>query len=204
MNLKEAFRYQNKLSDFINSGVFYLNKTENVTKRTETHMRSKARKEEPDETIEVQSSKETGYNANDVMDMLEQFIDEKEKVSNAIDTAKSCTKINIDAELSTNKARQMCAATLNGMSSIKATEVTTRGTSYAFDVNGVQAPYYYDVRHVTTIDFDRDKAKAIAKKLLLASDNVSNEVDRIMVESNVDFTPKFDINDTFEDIMDSI
>ena len=45
MKLKEAYRYQNKLSMLISNADSYLCRRENITKVKETHLRSKANSE---------------------------------------------------------------------------------------------------------------------------------------------------------------
>ena len=51
MNLKEAFRYQNKLQSFIDEAQSILDRDSNVTKVENTYLRHKVMSEAEDETV---------------------------------------------------------------------------------------------------------------------------------------------------------
>ena len=70
---------------------------------------------------------------------------------------------------------------------------------YKFNTVGDQVQYTYDVKEVTTIDFDRNKVKGLGKRLIEEADKVSAQVDKLMVELNVEYSPEFSVNDSFED-----
>ena len=53
MNLKEAFRYQNKLDTFFQSITTYLNYSNNIMVTKQEHLRSKSNPEALDETIDT-------------------------------------------------------------------------------------------------------------------------------------------------------
>ena len=54
---------------------------------------------------------------------------------------------------------------------------------------------------VETDAYDRKGAKELLKKLASESDVVSNHIDRIKVNTIVNFTPSYNVNDTFDDAM---
>ena len=128
-------------------------------------------------------------------------MDEKEKLSVAINKAKDTTEIDIDASLSMNKQKQEFIRVLNDMNSKKSCEKTITGKGYKFNVNNEQVPYIYDVVEKTTIDFDRNTVKALIKKYSKETDHVSTMLDRIVLTTQVDFEPKYDINDTLEELL---
>lgn len=55
----------------------------------------------------------------------------------------------------------------------------------------------------TTIDFDRNDVRGLAKKLQKECDNISSKLDLIELTTDVEFTPKWDVNDTLEEIITS-
>lgn len=52
-----------------------------------------------------------------------------------------------------------------------------------------------------TIDFDRKDIKGLIKKLTKQCDELSIVLDGLLVTTEVDYTPVFDINDSLEDII---
>lgn len=76
-------------------------------------------------------------------------------------------------------------------------------TDYKFDVDGKQTSYRYEVIETTTIDFDRNDVRGLAKKLQKECDNISSKLDLIELTTDVEFTPKWDVNDTLEEIITS-
>lgn len=201
MVLKEAFRYQNYLGTLIDGAISYLSSTDNVTKKKQEHFRSKVNAEAEDEIVEVPKKSDLEYTPNQIIEFLTDVLSEKEILSRAIDVAKSTATINIDSSIAINKQKQAVAAVLSRIADLKANEKFTKGSAYKFNQEGNQVPYYYDIKEITTIDFDRKKVKAIIKKLLKESDDTSNMLDKLQVEVDVDYSPTYDINDSFEDAL---
>lgn len=105
--------------------------------------------------------------------------------------------------METNKIRQNVAGALRRLASIKNTESTTQGRDYKFNVNGDQVPYVYDIKSVTTIDFDRNLAKHLAKKYTDEANAVSDQLDHAMLDIEVVIEPAFNMTETFEESVDS-
>lgn len=197
MILKEAFRMQNKLTDLMNSVSSYFYKESNISKTVETHMRAKSNPNAVDE--EIIAPKDDDYDANDMLDFLMDIIKEKEKLANKISEAKLQYGKDIDMQLSINKWKQNALATLKRLASFKPSETTVGQRDYMINGEGNQVPYYYNVKKVTTIDFDRTKVKGIMKSLQDSTDDVSNEIDLANVTIEVDYVPKYDIADDFDE-----
>ena len=139
------------------------------------------------------------FTPNSVLDFIVKVIDEKEGLSNAIALAKANTEINIDNAIAMNKKKQGFVSVLNGMVGIKASETTTTGKAYKFDVNGEQKPYVYEICQTTSIDYNRTDVRNLIKKYLKETDDVSAKLDSIEINTKVDFNPTFDVNTSFED-----
>lgn len=203
MVLKEAFRYQNYLGTLINNASLYLSSIDNVTTKKQEHFRSKVNPESEDETIEVPKRSELEFTPNQIIDFLVNVLDEKEKLTKAIDAAKNTAKVNIDSAVAINKQKQNIFTILSRISDLKANDKITKGTGYRFNQEGNQVAYYYDVKEITTIDFDRNKVKGIIKKLRKEADETSNTLDKLQVEIEVAYSPIYDLNDSFEDALNT-
>lgn len=203
MVLKEAYRYQKFLSQMIQSAEYYLYKKDFVTTVEQYHERKKSNPDAENEIVQKENLTKSSvdFTANDLLRFIPELLEEKEKLSIAINKAKNTTEIDIDASLSMNKQKQEFIRVLNDMNSKKSCEKTITGKGYKFNVNNEQVPYIYDVVEKTTIDFDRNTVKALIKKYSKETDHVSTMLDRIVLTTQVDFDPKYDINDTLEELL---
>jgi len=202
MYLKEAFRYQNYLNGLISTATSHLNFGQYTHKTVQEHLRKKANPDADNEIIDLSAERALPYNANQMVNFLQHLIDEKQKLTKAISDAKKGCDIDIDSEIANNRTRQNAASTLSRMCGMKSSERITKAYAYKFNAEGNQVQYAYDVKEITTIDFDRNKVKAISKKLTQQADEVSTAIDKAMVELEVDYTPGYSINDSFEDAIE--
>lgn len=201
MVLKEAYHYQNYLSDLINEAQDYLQKRDFITKTTQVHNRKKVNAEAVDETIEVKSIYTVEFKPMDLVDFIVRAIAEKEKLSKAIATTKKSTEIDMDSSIAVNKIKQNYISVLNTMSNIKSSERETTGKDYKFDINNEQKPYLYPISETTTIDFDRNDVRNLVKKYSKETDEISAKLDLIQITAEVEFEPSFDINSTLEELV---
>lgn len=201
MNLKESYRYANYLDDLLSTAYTYLRNKGFVTTTVEEHLRKQSNPDVENETIEVQKPFDVEFSPNRVIDFVVKVIEEKEKLSESIAEAKSTTEINIDNAISINKKKQGFVSVLNGIADIKPSETKTTSKSYKFDINGEQKPYVYDVNRKTSIDFDRTDVRNLIKKYLKETDEISAKLDLIEITTQVDFTPTWDINEKFEELV---
>lgn len=202
MYLKEAFRYQNFLARLVERTASNLSTRSYITKTTQEHLRKKANSEAEDETVEVAVDRPFDCTNNQLVCLLEHLMAEKEKLTVAISDAKRSCSIDIDAELANNRVRQRVASVLSEMGKVRASESIVRGTGYKFNGEGNQVPYNYDIKQVTQIDFDRNKVKRVSRDLTSKADEVSTNIDKLMVELVVEYSPEYSINDSYEDIVE--
>ena len=202
MILKEAFRCQNYLSRLIGEAIDYLTTTSNVVITKQEHLKSKSNADAEDEVVIADKYSDIEYKPNQVIDFLLDVLNEKEKLSDAINKAKLNTEINIDSSTAINKEKQRIASIFDRLSKTKSGEKIRNDSDYKFNAEGNQVSYYYEVKETTTIDFDRNKVKGIVKRLRRESDNTSNELDRVQVTLEVDYSPTYEINDDFEDSLE--
>ena len=206
MNLKEAFRFQNKLQALIEEAQRHLGNDQNVLKVKTTYLRSKAMEGAEDEVIEENLTSQFAGRANELMAFLFYLLAQKEMLAKAIHEAKMKLPIDMDSETTLNAQRQRIAGIFSYLVNLRSSEkpVPGGGTGYRFNVEGNQVTYRCDVRKVTTIDFDRNAARRYLSALNKKSDEVSAEIDRCIVNYDVEYTAPFDVNDTFEEVFEAI
>ena len=106
MNLKEAFRYQNFLDRIFGAACISIEKRDHCLTQTRNHLYNKVN---PDmENVKEEVKTEEDFFANDdVIQAMLFLIEEKEKLSIAINKAKESIDMDIDAAVSVNKYRQL-------------------------------------------------------------------------------------------------
>ena len=199
MNLKESYRYANYLDGLLSTAYTYLRNKGFVTTTVEEHLRKQSNPDVKNETIEVQKPFDVEFKPNDVIDFVVKVIEEKEKLSESIAKAKNTTDVNIDNAIAINKKKQGFVSVLNGIADIKPSEKVINGTGYKFNQEGNQVKYFYNVKQITSIDFDRKNIRNLIKKYAKETDDISTKLDLIEVTTNVEYDPLFNINDNFEE-----
>lgn len=205
MNLKEAFRCQNKLQLLMYDAEEILRNRANITKVTSTNLRHKVMPEMTDETVvEIPESEYSGR-ITDVALFLVFLLEEKTALAAAIRKSKDQLDIDMDSETGLNSARQRIAGIFRTMNSLRASEQTIAngGTGYRFNADGNQVTYRCDVRRVTSINFDRNVIRAELGKLDRAADEMSAKLDLCTVTAAVDYAPPFDVNADFADAFET-
>ena len=203
MNLKDAFRAQNKLQLVMNQAIEILEDHRNVLRVKTTHLRSKVMSDAPDAVVEGEAPSEYAGHANEIGAFLVEMMKEREQLSLAIRKAKGTLALDLDSESGLNRQRQALARTFREMTTLRNSEKTIPGggLGYRFNGEGNQITYRCDARQVTTIDFDRNRFRALAAALGKESDERSMEMDKCLVNTEVDYVPPFDLNDSFDAIL---
>ncbi len=201
MNLKGAFRFQNRLQAFMREALAILGDPANITTVQNTYLLKKAMPEAENETTTEVAPSEYSEQINEIADFLLYLLKEREKLSAAIFQAKAHLDLpaGLDGEVSLNGIRQEVADKLRRMVSLRNSEVLipNGGTGYRFNNEGNQVSYCCDVKRVTTIHFDRNKIRSLCTQLSQKADAVSAALDAALINTPVDFEEPFDVNDTF-------
>lgn len=208
MNLKEAFRYQNKLQSFLDEALCILEDDSNITKVENTYLRRKVMAEASDETVFVAPKTEyTEYyeKITDVARFSLYLLNEKSRLSSAIRKAKNALDIDLDSEVSLNASRQSVSRIFKRMNDLRSSEQTipNGGTGYRFNTDGNQISYRCDVKRVTTINYDRKVIRTELGKLNRMADETSSKIDLCLVTSTVEYDPPFDVNASFAEAFES-
>ena len=203
MNLKEAFRYQNKLQRLMEEAEDILRRDRNVLKVEQTALLHKVHPEAADETTMEPADTVYADQITDVAVLLMFLLSERERLSRAIREAKQSMDMDFDGEVSLNTHRQEIAGTFRNMAQLRSSEVLipNGGIGYKFNAEGNQVSYRCDLKKVTTINFDRTRIRNYAAALSRRADQVSAELDKRMVITEVSYEPPFDVNDTFAEIL---
>ena len=205
MNLKEAFRYQNKLQALLDEAQGILDCDSNVTNVANTYLRHKVMAEAEDETILDLPQTEYAQQITDIARFMLYLLEEKGRLFAAIRKAKDALDMDMDSEVSLNAARQSIARTFKRMNDLRSSEqlLSGGGTGYRFNAEGNQISYCCDVKRVTTINYDRKVIHAALSKLNRQADETSNRLDLCLVTSKVDYTVPFDVNASFAEALET-
>lgn len=205
MNLKEAFRFQNKIQCLMNEAQNILNNDRNVCKMQTTLLRSKVMSEAANETTVEVAPSEYADKINDVVKFLLFLLDEHEKLAKSIHDTKAGLSIDMDNEVSLNSRRQNIASTLRRMADLRSSEqvIVNGGTGYRFNAEGNQVSYRCDAKKVTTINFDRKLVQKKVSELSKKSDDISAKLDGCMVNAEVIYEMPFDVNDSFATVFET-
>ena len=203
MNLKEAFRYQNRLQRLMDEATNILSREGNVTRVENTVLLHKVNPEVQDETTVAPYDSEYGNYATEVAVFLMYLLEERQKLSQAIRAAKQAMAMDFDGEISLNAKRQEIAGLFRRMGELRCSEqlCPRGGVGYKFNTDGNQVSYRCDLKKVTTINFDRNKIRSFTTFLSKKADQVSAELDKQMVNTEVCYNAPFDVNDTFAQVL---
>ncbi len=202
MNLKEAFRFQNKLGALMDEAQSILGLDSNITKVENTFLRRKVFEGAENETVVDTPPTEFADRITELVSFLVYLMAQREALCKAIHAAKNSLPIDMDSEVGLNAKRQEIARVLKRMADVRNSEVVINdgGTGYRFNQEGNQVTYRCDVKRVTTINFDRKAVRNAAAELTRKADAVSSELDRCLVNSTVSYEAPFDVNDSFAEI----
>ena len=200
MNLRESFQYMNFLDGKLEDIEWKLRDTKNVVTIKETHMKSASNPNFQDEDKVIEPDIE--FKAVQLIDFMDEIMKEKAELSKAIHEAKNKAEVNLDHAISLNKAKQKQAIILKRLIDLKTKEEERRETAYMINNEGNQVPFYYPVKRVATINYNRNKVKARYKAIKKECDEMSTLIDKIQINTEVVFDPKWDVSDTLEDMLE--
>lgn len=200
MNLKESFRYQKFLDGLMRSAASDLHNPYHSLTTTKVHLRHAVNPEVEDVTEVVEDGEFVPSDV--VLAFMAHLVYEREQLSIAISKAKQSVDFDTDAAIETNKFRQILNGAVRQMLRNVGTKRKTKETDYKFDINGQQVPYRYDVEIITTENYDKEAAKRLMRETISKADEVSAAVDAAMINTVVEYDPPYDVNETFDDVLD--
>ena len=217
LTLKEAGRYSNFLTERLANvySLQYGSKFEDsMFKIEQKHLRTKSCKDAEDETISNREGKLDLVNLEKLEEVVTTLINEKERVSIAIEKAKESIEIHyehsvnglplgIDSAVAQAKTlRQFADSYYTIFARAKEKESKANGRAYTFNEEGNQVAYSYDIEETKELDFEK-KIYADKEKIVRASaDDLSSQVDAAMSDKIVEFTPKYNYLDSLDDLLE--
>ena len=204
MNLKEAFQVQNIINDLFSYATNYLMSTENVVTVKEKHFRSKAVEGQTDEERDMTNYDSKKFSAESIINFLMRLLEEREKLSHAINAAKAQMNFDLDSAVDTNRNRHRLTDTFDQLVRLQSVHTIHRnqGRGYVFNKEGNQTEYRYDIERIQTIDFDRKKLRGIVKSIYSKADEVSNSIDMALLNTKVDYEFPFDLHGDNDSIIE--
>lgn len=211
MNLKEAFRWQKHLDDLMHTA------TRMLTPRfgdgacecytmdvVEHHMYNESNPDKPNCDKPVPPS-EHKPEVTSVIEVMLTLIEERAKLSKAIETAKRKAPICIDAEIQTNNFRNQAVKGIELMlSASKPRQINKSGSDYMLDVNKAPVSYVYPVVVEYTERFSRPGINKFLDEVTSKFEETSSQIESSMVNADVDYTPPFSIRATVESLAEKI
>lgn len=201
MVLKEAFTYQNYLTELISQIENYLVRPDFTQAKKQVCHRSKVDRTMEDETVIVRSSVDVEFAPMDLVNLMTDLLNEKQSLSDAITDAKRKTEIDIDSSVSMNRIKQEYITVLEELAKRKDSTSDTQGIGYRFNEAGDQVKYFFPMEEIVTINYDRKDIKGIIRKLKKETDKISLMLDKLQLTTEVSFEPKYQLGDTLEDIV---
>lgn len=203
MNLKEAFRYQNKITSLMSEAHGILSKEKNVTRVEKTTLQSKINPGSEDIVTQEIPDTEFAEQITEIAVLMMFLLKERERLSEAIRAAKTGMNIDFDGEVSLNARRQEIAKVFQQMCEIRSSEVTLSGggVGYRFNADGNQVSFRCDLKKVVSINFDRNKVRTYANALNKKADQISADLDKALVNTEVVYDAPFDVNSSFADVL---
>lgn len=202
MNLKECFRYQKFLDRLIANAGESIDNRSHCLHTVKTHMCSKANADVEDFDEDVTTEEEFFMN-DDLLKFMVFLVFQEEKLSTAISEAKRAAENDIDVAVAINKSTQSVVWYITRMLANKPSNRIETAIGHKFNVEGNQVDYKYDVKVSSTDAYDRELAKRVMKYMNSSADERSTGVDKVRIETEVDYDPPFDINDSFEDAVNT-
>lgn len=199
MNLKEAFRYQKFLDSMMQQATNAMRNKTLCLDTEKTHYYNKADASLTD-VVEAEE-KNVQYTVEDLVALGHILIAERHKLTHAINVAKANADVDIDAYVEMNKFAMRMISGYRTILSFQSGKHKERGSGYRLNGEGNQTGYVYDIDVIDTEAYDRKEIKRQLHDVSVRADEVSSQIDSAMVNTQVDYEPVYDVNETLDDIM---
>lgn len=200
--MKEAFRYHNFLDSMIAAADNYLRYASNYMEIIEVHHRSAVVASATDENKSNIPDRMISVRPEVLIAFVCALLEEKEALGKAIAKAKTEHCPEFDSYVSLNRSRHIVVEAFKRMLRCKEKTVKSRATGYTFNSAGDQTAYSYDVEQISRYDFDKQKLKKRTNLISADADSASTTIDYWQSSVPVNFSPIFDVNDSFEDLVE--
>lgn len=204
ITLKKSFEMQNYLTQLLNIALNILAYNENITTTKQKHLRKKSYVDAQDEEIIVKKELELPCTIDELIAFIDILVEEMDKLTVAINNAKFFDGKYFDAMIAMNNKKRNILRRYEMMAQLKSSEKVVDGVGKKFNEAGEQVTYHYDIEQVTIIDYDRNMIKKEVERLRKELDETSDTIDRMQLQSMVDYSPRFEIGETLEDAIERL
>lgn len=171
-----------------------------MLKATEHHMINAANPDAQDKDVE-RPRPAFDPEPERVIALMEKLILARENLTKAIAEAKYEIQNELDALIETNKMRQAMSESIQVALNMPTKEVKTTGTGYKFNNDGNQMPFSYDITYTPELRISKAKLTEKNAALRKKANEASNKIDSIVINTQVNFTPPYDVDLTLEEIL---
>ena len=140
------------------------------------------------------------YDFDKLVDLAQGILEDKHRLTLAIEDAKHKAKVSFDALKQGNVAKQYLINSLSNLDGLKSHQIDGEDKVFGKDNEGKPAVYNYPTRTITTYNIDKTHLKSILKRLKKEFDEASMTLDELALSIKVDFTPKYDYDSSLEAI----
>lgn len=203
ITLKKSFEIQNYLNQLLYNTLNVLANTDNITTTKQNHLRNKSYSEASNEEVIVKKD-DLPCSINQLVSFIDIIMNEIASLTVAINNAKTYGGRNFDAMISINKKNRIVLGRYEAMAQLKPSESVIKGTAEKFNDTGEQVRYVYDIEQVTTIDYDRNEIKKKVAELRKEVEETSDIIDKMQLESMVDFDCSFIIGESLEEAVERV
>lgn len=213
MTIKEAGRYANFL-DEVKEDILHISRfglKSKLFKEEEYHKKSEAYKEAEDKVIEVEHEDVVDCDIKTLTKVLNNIVSEKALLAASIFKAKKLISIksgdglNLDLDSAIEYAkilRNVADCYYFPLTTEKNSKEKETRRAYAFNVEGNQTPYYYEVEITKELLYDKKEFINSYKETKELADKISQKIDMAMSEEIVEFKPRYNYLDTVKEIVE--
>lgn len=200
MNLNNSFQYANYLDRLMDSASRCFYDQDVALNTVEYHKRSEVNPNAADFTKKIEKSSNT-YEPAALINLMLVIVEERSKLTAAINIAKNSASFDMDAAIERAKAKRKAATAMADLLRFKPSTTQDRGTDYVFDIENKQSPYFYPIEVIKTENYDRKEVIASMKELLREADDLSTQIEKFQIGTEINFTPRFSVHDSLEDLL---
>lgn len=204
INLKQAFHYENKLKQWLNTALEILGYPHNIMTVKKTLFYSKADSSLQDETQDEDASNTTLFaiykdeTPDQYLDFTLFLVDEIKKLTKAIRNSKDYraydAELHVDDAVYVNKLRRNIISTMNTMLNYRdETKTMPRmGIGYRLNANGEETIFHCDMAVDSKVNYDRQKLVEQLTALRKTADKDTQYVEKTLITCTVEYVPPID------------
>lgn len=200
MKVKEVYHYLNTIAKWENDLMMQMADNDLISKTTEFHRKNEVISTEQNETKIVENY-DNVHTFDEYLKLWDDIITEKKKIYALVEKAKAENNIS-DTMLNINKSLRALISTLkNGSIKSKPRTTVRKESGFIKGTDGV-GTYTYNVEVTTSPKYDNKYYIDNLDKYTNLADDISEKIDAFNTNVEIDYTPKWSIHCSFENLLD--